>query len=324
MAPRNDTRMDRHARRGLTLIEVLVVITIVGLLAALLIPAVQSAREAARRAQCANNLRQIGLALQSYQATHGALPQAMSLSFFSVHTQILNELGEPALYNSLNMNAGIVAPVQMENQTVALTQLAVLLCPSDSIPLRESSWTNYAACFGYGYQVHGENGIFRSGRGVPTLERNPDGSATTVAFSEWLLGSGFFPKSPSTELSRRLFKLPSESGTKQQFERFRESCQSAFPTITTEDSRNRGQEWLRGAMLDTVYNHNLTPNQNTCLAEGTMDPNGICTAASSHSGGVNVLFADGHVQFVRESIDPRLWQAASTRQGGETIDAGAL
>src|SRR5690606_20172371 len=91
--------MPRTLNRGFTLIEMLVVIGITGLLASLMLPAVQAAREAARRAQCANNLRQLGVALQSYEGAWGMFPAA---NYFSAQTALLDYLEQGAIYDSIN------------------------------------------------------------------------------------------------------------------------------------------------------------------------------------------------------------------------------
>jgi len=102
-----------HRRRAFTLIELLVVIAVIAVLVALLLPAVQQAREAARRAECRSNLKQIGLALHNYHATHRVFPpgrirshvSGLQLSF-SVHAHLLPELDQGNIYNAMNFAAG--------------------------------------------------------------------------------------------------------------------------------------------------------------------------------------------------------------------------
>ena len=150
MNPRNRNHTRPGPRAGFTLIELLVVIAIIGVLIALLLPAVQAAREAARRAMCVNNLNQIGLALQNYEAAHEVLPPGVvdpggpivdaSKGYqFGWIAQILPHLDGRNVYDSLNFTLGAYAP---GNDTATFVTLNVLLCPSD--PTRNSP--AYAGC----------------------------------------------------------------------------------------------------------------------------------------------------------------------------------
>ena len=137
-----------HPRRGFTLIELLVVIAIIGVLIALLLPAVQSARESARRTQCLNNLKQLGLAVQNYATQFGVLPAqttenttviagATNVQWWTSWTaSLLPHLEQQPLYNALNFNAPMLEmspPLSGANTTVALTTISTLLCPSESL-----------------------------------------------------------------------------------------------------------------------------------------------------------------------------------------------
>ena len=139
---------DRRPRRslGFTIIELLVVIAIIGILVALLLPAVQAARDQARRTACQNNLKQIGLALAQYANRHGGFPPGYVSVWDPLRSEetgpgwgwasmILPELEQQALYNNLRYEVPIPSPTQA---TVRTTPLSVYFCPADSMPLR---WT---------------------------------------------------------------------------------------------------------------------------------------------------------------------------------------
>ncbi len=158
-----------HPRSGFTLIELLVVISIIGVLIALLLPAVQSARESARRTQCINNLKQLGVAVQSYIGSANVLPSQTldnvippggtggKLQWFTSWTaSILPNIEQQPLYDAINFNAPMLeymAPIYGANTTVGLTTISTLLCPSESLSktpsfaISASSPTGYAGQF---------------------------------------------------------------------------------------------------------------------------------------------------------------------------------
>ncbi|MFO0956448.1 MAG: DUF1559 domain-containing protein [Isosphaeraceae bacterium] len=217
--------MIARARRGFTLIELLVVIAIIGVLIALLLPAVQQAREAARRIQCTNNLKQIGLALHNYHATFDTFPPGAlwgrrgdrttgNNRDFSAFVRLLGFSEQPALYNAANFSLACFNDPDYGdwvNSTTTLTRLSVMLCPSSPPPSwnhegsgkmfnnRRAPGGNYFASLGSTLEFAGQqsggppNGLFEY---VGDLGRThgiaeiTDGTSQTIAFGEWRTGSG--------------------------------------------------------------------------------------------------------------------------------------
>jgi prepilin-type N-terminal cleavage/methylation domain-containing protein len=179
--------MDHERRRvGFTLIEVLVVISIIGILLALLIPAVQAARDAARRASCLNNLKQIGLGIHNHAEAHGKFPSGGHGSLYnSFLVQILPSVEQAALHNAINMDD--MTPI-VANITVEYNPPGLYSCPSDAS--RGVAWAvNYAANQGRWKVAEGSNGGDGVFIGQPLTARDvTDGLSNTAGVSEWITG----------------------------------------------------------------------------------------------------------------------------------------
>ena len=322
--------------RGFTLIELLVVIAIIAILIALLLPAVQQAREAARRIQCKNNLKQLGLAIHNYESTHGSFPPGR-VGFpmvFSAHAALLPYYDGASLYNNIDFNT---APTFVEppvapfatNVGVAMIRVPTFLCPSDSgaIPGNSYGPTNYVACTGSGNSattryIRKGDGVMMDVKlqGVVKFRDVTDGMSSTIAMSEHTLGNGAAASTGGTQPvspSQQILTLSA----------------SQNDAITGNDtspancvvggagtwSGTRGAKWMNGHFGDTLYNHGLTPNSRTFDCGNNSHNAGLTAARSRHVGGVHVLRCDGSTTFISENIDYVIWQGLATKSGAEVI-----
>ncbi len=190
----------RHSviKSAFTLVELLVVVAIIGVMVGLLLPAVQSARESARRMQCSNNLKQIGLALHNYHASYDKLPFSWGGTTppsgspgYSAISQLLPFMEQSALHEQIDFSVPIVHP---RNDAARLTEVGMLRCPSDlENPQRQAGGAiNYMANVGNQHlwlDPNSQNGVFSRGRQLK-LRDILDGLSNTAAFAERMLTDG--------------------------------------------------------------------------------------------------------------------------------------
>jgi len=313
-------------RSGFTLIELLVVIAIIGVLIALLLPAVQAAREAARRAQCVNNLKQLGLAVHNYHDRVGSLPGAELVwngSSFSALTHMLPGLEQTVLYNSINFS--VLTNTDPANTTAMFTNVSSFICPSDvnnsalaaigaqtNYMADMGSWIVWQAAAGPNVGLAPPNGVFY-GNSATRFADVTDGLSNTGFYSERILADGnnaivspiadvfFSPGSPLT-LNDAVTQCNAIDIT---------NLANQFPLFM-------GAPWING---QHVCLHVTTPNTRSCgffvQLRAVMPP------SSRHPGGVNLLLGDGSVRFIKDSIDLATWRALGTRSGSEIINGNA-
>jgi prepilin-type N-terminal cleavage/methylation domain-containing protein/prepilin-type processing-associated H-X9-DG protein len=302
-------------RRAFTLVELLVVIAIIGILVALLLPAVQAAREASRRMSCSNNLKQIGLAMHNYHSTYNTFPVARN-PFPLVHSS-LSRLLPFCEHEHLQKLVDYSTPLSSA-ANVAASQVTVglFVCPSDpadgQIPGMLDGGSNYVANNGTGTVGFG---LIASGDGVFTqtnlgFREMIDGSSNTMAFSESTLGKGTASTGPTPlDPRREVLEVPGGNDTTPA------ACNSGSGTW----SGKRGGKWLDGHYGNTLYNHFYAPNPREWDCGNGSHNKALSTARSFHSGGVNALLCDGSGRFVSNTIDLTVWRALSTRAGGEVV-----
>lgn len=311
-------RTNPRWKRGFTLIETLVVIGIVALLLALIIPAVMAAREAALRSECADNLRQQGIALARHVEAKGAYPQSESMN--SPFSRLLPYLDQLELYNSLNYDGGVHAAfMQGYNQTATKVVIDVFLCPADGMDMGLLAGCNYGGNVGYGAGPHGDrpvNGPFNGAAHYSPQVRMAnvrDGTSNSVAVSEFLRNEDRELRDPR----RSVFDLGWVFG----YESYMRECSALSTSKAPLLGMRKGEAWLLDGMGNALYNHNFPPNFHTCGAKsGALL--GSWPASSEHTGGVQSLFIDGHVQFIKETINPNLWRSLGSINGGEIVSPG--
>lgn len=294
----------RNRSAGFTAIEVLVVIAIIGVLVALLLPAIQMAREAARRAQCSANLHQIGVAFGHHTSRAGHTPGRLA--------GLLRELEQTGLAG-MPLDTTAATPA---GQTARSTTIAVFLCPSDAGLPGVSGGTNYAGNGGVGFNRSGRE---RNGAFGASVSDFADGMSNTAAVSEWLRGNG----DPAIrDPKRSVFATPNRLINPTDLGPFGAECHSLDPLTATLAPLGKGIDWTRNGFGYSLYNHVLGINDHTCTNGGLVDQ-GAWSASSAHPSGANLLYADGHVAFVKDSIALPTWRALGTRNGGEVVSSDA-
>lgn len=326
------------SRAGLTIVETMVTLSVISFLAALLIPAVQAARETARRSQCLNNIREVVHASSAYETAQGAFPYT-AVQFqgadkimhppCSPHERILPYLEQDAIsgeidFRDLPIDLAGKPPSSMKNGTIISFAIAVFRCPTDPGRL---GGNNYRACMGFGPGIFSPQetavcadpgnaaGAFVNGRSIKPAEFL-DGLSNTVMFSERVMG-GQGVYRPHSDF---LVVLPNICSTDDAVT----ACSSLPPALYDAYG---GSTWLFGGWRQTWYNHLFAPNSVVpdCNAGPIMagGGNGAYTARSYHPHGVNSGMADGSARFVSEQIEMAVWRAMSTRRGGEALDDAA-
>ncbi|HEX4588337.1 MAG TPA: DUF1559 domain-containing protein [Gemmataceae bacterium] len=323
----------RVIRRGFTLIELLVVIAIIAILIGLLLPAIQKVREAAARAKCQNNLKQMSLATMNYEGLKGVLPGGAisQTAYFSPAAQILPFIEQAALYTLFNPKFG---PFDDVNPAAAAQRPLLFTCPSEANPHPETQmgWCNYHAnCGTWLYTAHNWDGPFgpppgEDGKTEPVpglvylkaikLADITDGTSNTAMYAE--VANGLYDTTPPRSKIADCYEagtVPSTSAAAARTALNAMNWQTA--AIVAGGWRYRGYPWSEGTAWRGWYNHLLPPN-NPCWR-----PNDwwalISPASSYHTNGVNICMCDGSVRFVSDNIDPVIWSAAGSRNGGEPL-----
>ncbi|MFH1921619.1 MAG: DUF1559 domain-containing protein [Planctomycetota bacterium] len=279
-------------QRGFTLVELLVVIAIIGILIALLLPAVQAAREAARRSQCTNNLAQFGLALQNYDSAHEMLPPGVVNSEGPIRSepqgyhmnwlvQLLPYVEEQVTFQHIDFSVGAY---DEKNGPVSKTEISLFQCPSDPggrYSGETPSVSNYAGCH---HDV--EAPIDADNHGIFFLNSHVryrdilDGATHTIFIGEKMIDAN---------------DLGWLSGTRSTL-------------------RNTGTPINATAVIRDEPGYHARPGK----PQPVIDPTNLYVGgfSSYHPGGANFLFGDGSVRFLSETIDDQAYQQVGHRADG--------
>lgn len=322
--------------RALTLVETMMAMSALSLLTAMLIPAVQMARESSRRSQCLNNLREMLHGCAAHESARREFPYtAIEYSGRdrqrhaprSPHEGLLPYLEQGPIYAQIDfddfpLDVSTMPPSSAANGALLSQSVPVFQCPTD---YRLPGGNNYRACMGFGPGIFttaetkictdpgNGTGAFVNGRAIAPAEFL-DGLSATVMFSERVMGSrGAYRPYSDYLVSSPNICTAADAVT---------IC-SSLAAGGAHDAYG-GSTWLLGGWRQTWYNHILTPNSpvpdcnaNPISAGGGR---GIYTARSFHPGGVNSGMADGSVRFIADTIDVSIWRAVSSRRGGEAQD----
>ena len=300
---------------GFTLVELLVVIAIIGILVALLLPAIQSAREAARRSQCLNNYKQVGVGLHSYHSARGNFPSglenftvgvpcsvpshhpsaAFGITGFGWATYILPYIEEDSLYGGMKFKHPAQMHVPLSNFRAGGTRIDTYLCPSD-----QKGFELIGCCSGISNGSSPQEDLAKTNMAAVADSRDwtcdPSKSWGRVDADGVMYQASNLPIAKITDGSSKTFMVGEVVGSLGRTDHF-------------------GFYWATWNVLHTANGINLAskiePQRPNSFDEGSF--------ASFHPGGCHFVFADGHAAFVNEDIDKATLAALTTRAGEETI-----
>jgi prepilin-type N-terminal cleavage/methylation domain-containing protein/prepilin-type processing-associated H-X9-DG protein len=329
-----------QARAAFTLVELLVVIAIIGVLTALLLPAIQAARESARRSSCTNNMRQVGLAMHNFMDVNKRLPAngnyvwngsaVTTTNAWSCMARILPFIEQENLFDGINFSMSYSTQTYISSKRVG-----TFMCPSEAQDVGNGTdpnygnkhWPiNYVANSGTWRVLTAKSTTMLTGDGAfgPNKGRRAaeftDGMSKTLACAEAKAFNNRIGGSANTATFSTPLAPPVDIST--------------LSLGTFNPNSHTHVEWVDGKVHETGFTTVFTPNTVVSYSAGGQiydvdvvlatesnagDTYAAVTSRSYHPEGVNALFMDGSVRFIQNSIELVIWRAMGTREGGESI-----
>lgn len=344
-------------KRGFTLVELLVVIAIIGVLVALLLPAVQAAREAARRSSCSNNLKQMALAAHNYADTHkvfataGSWSDAGEVGSWSDKVMLLPYLEQNPSFQGTVWTQRPYDPWGWhgnENIQTQSMKLPVFNCPSNGNEVANGV-ANFTYAVNHGTthsaphnppqsstavgsndwrgRTNGMVAYIYYGPGsttndpMITFASVKDGTSSTALYSEFVIPDT--SKNDPANKSHQKYQVYNHWAQGNSTAAVRNNCLAQGNNFDVGRWQERGGGWAWSFMgAGAGYNHAMLPNERSCHTFGAGDDwfgRNLMSASSEHPGGVNVALADGSVRTVSETVTADVWWALGTRKDGESI-----